>query len=51
MLNKYFTSLAKIPFSYVQLCSTQNIFNDIYCKYIVKDISNYSNNIFLFYHR
>lgn len=47
MFNKYFTSLSKIPFSYVQLCSTQNIFNDIYCKYNVKDISKYSNNIFL----
>ena len=45
---KYFTSLEKIPTNYVKLCSLPNkFFNDIYSKYIVKDISNNSNNIFL----
>ena len=48
MFCKYFTSLAKIPTNYMQLCSiSNNIFNDIYCRYIVKDISNNPNNIFL----
>lgn len=48
MLCKYFTSLTKIPSSYVKLSSmSNNIFDNICCKYIVKDISNNKNNIFL----
>jgi hypothetical protein len=48
MFCKYFTSLAKIPTNYVQLGSmSNNIFNNMNSKYIVKDISNNLNNVFL----